>query len=96
MYPQQVIWDLPEQPEGNVQHIAEHGLSVDDVEAVLLNPANETRVSRSSGNWGTFGLTPDGRHIAVDWEESGDETIHPLTAYETPPSGKKRNRRKKK
>jgi len=34
----QVIWDDESNPEGNVQHIAEHGLTIEDVEHVLENP----------------------------------------------------------
>jgi hypothetical protein len=26
------IWDLEEDPEGNIQHIAEHGITPDEVE----------------------------------------------------------------
>jgi hypothetical protein len=40
------IWD--EEPGGNVEHIAEHGLSIDDVEEVVFNPTGRD-VSRSSG-----------------------------------------------
>ena len=33
-----VIWDLDEDPDGNVEHIAEHGVSKAEVEEVLENP----------------------------------------------------------
>ena len=36
---QQIIWN--EEPGGNVEHIEEHGLTVDDVEYVLANPESE-------------------------------------------------------
>ena len=29
-----VLWDLDDDPDGNVQHIAEHGLTIDEVEAM--------------------------------------------------------------
>jgi hypothetical protein len=29
-----ILWDDPDDPEGNIQHIAEHGLSIEDVEDV--------------------------------------------------------------
>ena len=32
-----IIWDLPEDPDGNVQHIAAHHITVDEVEEVLLD-----------------------------------------------------------
>jgi len=33
-----VLWDLEDDPEGNVQHIAENDLSVEEVEAYEINP----------------------------------------------------------
>jgi uncharacterized DUF497 family protein len=88
----QIIWDLEDDPDGNVQHILEHGLSMDDVEDVLFNPANETGVSDSSGDPITFGYTASGEHIAVVWEHIMDDpkTIRPVTAYRVP---EKRSRR---
>ena len=32
-----IIWDDPDDPNGNVQHIIEHGLAIEDVEDVLRN-----------------------------------------------------------
>lgn len=34
-----VLWDLPGDPQGNVQHIAEHGLVPADIEHVLNHVA---------------------------------------------------------
>lgn len=81
-----VIWDLEDDPDGNVQHILEHDISMDEVEDVLLNPRNAVVVSRSSGYPCTFGDTSTGRHIIVVWEHVEDEprTIRPITAYEVP------------
>ena len=45
---QSIIWDEDDDPLGNVQHIAEHDLSIDDVEWVLAEPESEG-TSRSSG-----------------------------------------------
>ena len=42
----QIIWN--EEPGGNIEHIEEHGLTVDDVEHVLANSESQG-VSRSSG-----------------------------------------------
>ena len=33
-----IIWDLDEDEEGNVQHIAEHGIEKDDVAHVFDHP----------------------------------------------------------
>ena len=81
-----IVWDLEEDEDGNIQHIAEHGISVDDVEGVLLNPDNDVRRSRSSGNPIVFGYTDDGRFIAVVFEHVDDDplTLRPITAYEVP------------
>lgn len=89
----EIIWDLPDDPDGNVVHIAEHGITQDEVADVLSDPSNETTHSRSSGNWITFGWTQTDRHLAVVWEHVLDNpwTVYPITAYETPP--KRRARR---
>ena len=63
-----VLWDMEDDPDGNVQHIAENDLSVEEVEDVLLDPDNEVQVSRTTGRPITLGWTSTGRHIAVVWE----------------------------
>jgi hypothetical protein len=45
MYDAHVVWDLPDDPDGNVEHIAQHGFSQDDVEHVLFDPNSQTAVS---------------------------------------------------
>lgn len=57
------------------------------VEAVLQNEDNETDASASSGQPITFGWTSTGKHLAVVWDEAGDDPrmVYPITAYETPP-----------
>ncbi|HQU44566.1 MAG TPA: hypothetical protein PK867_17230, partial [Pirellulales bacterium] len=49
-----------DEPDGNVQHIAEHGLTVEDVEHVLENPTAEG-ISQSTGRPCCFGYTPGRR-----------------------------------
>jgi hypothetical protein len=91
-----VLWDLAEEPQGNIQHIAEHGITQDEYEEVLDQHHNEAQVSRSSGESIAFGWTSTGKHIAIVWEHVDDDplTIRPITAYETDPprsrKGKKR------
>jgi len=82
-----VWWDLDHDPDGNVEHIAEHDLTKDEVEEVLSNPANPTDQSHSSGRPATFGWTSTGKHIIVIWEEIHDDplTAYPVTSYEVPP-----------
>lgn len=79
----QVIWDDEDNPEGNVQHIAEHGLTKEDVEHVLENPSHED-TSSSTDRPCSFGYTPAGDHIIVIYEQIDQETIYPVTAYEVP------------
>lgn len=77
----QVIWDDDDEPEGNVQHVAEHGLTIEDVEYVLENPTEEA-VSQSTGRPGCFGYTLGGDFIIVVYEQVDEDTIRPITAYE--------------
>lgn len=82
----QVIWD--DEPDGNVDHVAEHGLTPDEVDAVLLDPAIPRSFSRTSGRPCKFGWTPTGKHIVVFWDEEGDTDppiLYPITAFEVPP-----------
>jgi uncharacterized DUF497 family protein len=79
----QVIWDDDDQPEGNVQHIAEHGLTIEDVEYVLEN-STEEGMSSSTQRPCCFGYTPGGELIIVVYEQVSNETIYPITAYEVP------------
>ena len=74
-----VLWD-----DDNESHIAEHGLTIDDVEYVLLNPKAKTGVSRSSGCHLQFGHTDSGLYIAVAFEilDKEDGLVYPVTAYE--------------
>jgi hypothetical protein len=75
------IWDLDDDPAGNVQHIADNDLTPDDVEAVLDDPTS-TGVSRSSGRPCAWGYTPDGRYIIVVYDSIDENTIRVCTAYE--------------
>lgn len=79
----QVLWDDDDNPDGNVQHIAEHGLTVEDVEHVLENPVREA-ISASTGRPCSLGYTPGGDFIIVVYEQIDAETIYPVTAYEVP------------
>jgi hypothetical protein len=76
-----IIWDLDDDPDGNVVHIDEHGITKDEVAEVLQNPLSES-VSRSSGRPIAFGVTSTGKSIAVIYELVDDSTVYPVTAYE--------------
>jgi uncharacterized DUF497 family protein len=86
-----IIWDVPEDPDGNVQHIAAHDITIEEVEEVLLDRNSEDTISRSSGRPITFGYTSSGRYLAVVWEHVDDNplTLYPITAYDAPePKGR--------
>jgi uncharacterized DUF497 family protein len=78
-----IIWDLDDDPGGNVQHCAEHGVTKEEVEEVFENATDED-VSRSSGRPVVFGETSTGRHLMVVYEEIDADTVYPLTAYDVP------------
>jgi uncharacterized DUF497 family protein len=78
---QRIIWN--DEPGGNIEHIEEHGLTIEDVEHVLANPESED-ISRTSGSPCAFGYALDGTFIIVVYEQIDDDTIYPVTAYEVP------------
>ena len=81
-----VIWDLEDDPQGNIQHIAEHDVTPEEGEEVLNDRQARTTYSASSGRPITFGWTAAGRYLAVVWEVADEEplTVYPVTAYPAP------------
>jgi len=73
-----IVWNHEE--SGNVDHIADNGMSIGDVEHVVMNPERRGR-SRSSGRPILFGYTESGDYICVIYEEIDDITVYPVTAY---------------
>jgi hypothetical protein len=78
-----ILWDLDDDPDGNVQLCAEHDVTKEEVEEVFEN-ATDADVSRSSGRPVVFGDTSTGRHLMVVYEEIDADTVYPVTAYEVP------------
>ena len=87
-----VIWDMDDEPKGNARHIAEHGITAEDVEDVLYGRglAVDER-SDASGLPMTFGYTASGLFIAVVWCEACDDPrlIYPVTAFEVDPRARR-------
>jgi hypothetical protein len=80
-----IIWDLDDDPDGNVQHCALHGVTKEEVEEVFES-ATDTDISRSSGRPVVFGDTSTSRHLMVVYEEIDAATVYPVTAYDVPGS----------
>ena len=78
-----IIWDLDDDPDGNVQHCDEHGITKEEVEEVFQSFDDED-VSSSSGRPVVFGDTSAGRHLMVVYEVVDEDTVYPVTAYEVP------------
>jgi uncharacterized DUF497 family protein len=92
-----IVWDLKDDPDGNVQHLREHDVSIEEAEEVMLDPASSRASSRSSGLPTVFGWTSTGKYLAVVYELVDDDplTLRPVTAYEAPPPGSRRKRKKR-
>jgi uncharacterized DUF497 family protein len=73
------LWSY--ESDGNVEHIADHGITTDEVECVVRNPM-AVRASRSTGRPVAVGRTSEGRLLLVVYERIDDVTIYPVTAYE--------------
>lgn len=78
-----IIWDQPDDPDGNVQHILERGLEIEDVEEVLASPTSEGR-SESSGRSCVWGYTLEDVYVIVIYEEVDEDAIRVVTAHEVP------------
>ena len=78
-----IIWDMDDDPDGNVQHCAEHDVTKEEVEEVLQHPS-DADLSRSSGRPVVFGDTSAGRHLMVVYETIQAGVVYPISAYEVP------------
>ena len=78
-----VLRDLDDDPDGNVRHCAEHGVTKEEVEEVFQN-ATDADISRSYSRPVAFVDTGTGRHLLVVYEEIDADTVYPITAYDVP------------
>jgi uncharacterized DUF497 family protein len=62
------------------RHLAEHGVTADEFEAVVCDP-DSLDTSRSSGRQIAFGEA-NGRFLACVYEMLDESTVLPITAYE--------------
>ena len=82
-----IDWDDADDEQGNTAHIAEHGLTADEVESVLFDANTVFDVSDSSGRPIAFGTTDTGRFVAIVFEVLNLDDpfiLRPITAYEAP------------
>ena len=86
-----VEWDDPNDPNGNVQHIARHSLTQAEVEYVLNSLRSISTRSHSSGLPATFGRTKTGKYIIVTYLITFYKpyTVKPKTSYPVNPPGSK-------
>lgn len=78
-----IIWDLDDDPDGNVQHCDAHGIAKEEVEEVFANTI-DADFSHSSGQPVVFGDTRAGRHLMVVYEQVDADTFYPITAFDVP------------
>lgn len=80
-----VFWVIPDDvddiSDSNVDHVAQHGLTMDDVEHALENPVGDEQFSATSNRRIQTGHACDGGLIDVVYEWIDDVTIYPITAY---------------
>jgi uncharacterized DUF497 family protein len=82
-----IDWDDTDDEGSNTAHIAEYGLTPEEVESALFDENTTFDVSDSSGRPIAFGSTHTGRFIAVVFEvlnPADPLVIRPITAYEVP------------
>jgi hypothetical protein len=93
------IWDLEDDADGNYWHICVegHGVTREEVEEVVTGNYETATQSRSSGQPEVFGWTSTGKYLTVVFECVSDDplTVYPITAYEVPPPGPGRRRKKR-
>jgi hypothetical protein len=93
------IWDLEDDREGNYWHICVegHGITREEYEEVVRAAYDEAVASRSSGRPTAFGWTSTGKFLAAVFEvvEADVPSVYPVTAYEAPPPGEQRRRKKR-
>lgn len=82
-----VDWDDLDDEGSNTAHVAEHGLTPEEIESALYDEHTTFDLSDSSGHPIAFGSTVTGRYIAIVFKilNLDDPLIlRPITAYDVP------------
>ena len=79
-----IAWEDQDDPQGNVEHINQNGVSMEEFEFILTSHRSRRGRSRSSGRHTAWGKLPDDREIVIvyDIESTRPLVIRPVTAYE--------------
>lgn len=77
-----ILWDLEDDPAGNVQHCLANDVTMLEIESVVQDPRSRLATSRSSGRPVLFGVTRSGRRLIVVYDQIDEDTIYPVTAYD--------------
>ena len=77
----QIIWD--DEPGGNLEHLAEHGITPEEFEEILRDDRIKTGVSRKTKRPMKQGWTSTGKYIVIVWDEYDEDprVIYPVTAF---------------
>gem|GEM_PF-6106211 len=80
-----IRWVMPEDVSdvrhSNVDHIAQYGLNMEDVEQALVDTYGPERRNKVKDRWEQAGFAVDGTLILVIYEYIDEMTIYPITAY---------------
>jgi len=82
-----IDWDELEEQCSNSAHVAEHGLTPEEVESALFDDNTTFDMSDSSGLPTAFAKTVTGRFVAIVFEVlnlADPLVIRPITAYDVP------------
>lgn len=79
---EQIVWD--DSVGGNIEHLAEHGVTLEEFEQVLAAGFADRVISRSHpDHWLVQGFTDRGRFLFIVFEYfEAEHLINPVTAYE--------------
>ena len=74
-------WD-----DGNVEHLARHGIAPDEVEELFEGPVVRRRGGMDApARFRVLGRTAAGRYLAIIYQEKACGVIHPFTGWDMRP-----------
>ena len=73
-------WD-----DDNMDHLARHGITPDEVEWLLTRPFVRRRGMDAPDRFRALGRTADGRYLVVLYQAKGGDVLRPFTGWEMRP-----------